>query len=75
MAHLADVVDRMLTRYVDWREDAAAVRDAYRCWAQASSGQGSWRFVAYMASLEQEESSATEYALALAEVGDSLQPN
>ena len=61
-------VYEMLSRYVDWHEDALAVADAYGRWSSAPEGQKSWRFSAYMAALEQEESSATSYGTAVAEL-------
>jgi hypothetical protein len=67
-----DVVDKLLARYVDWREDASAVADAYRGWCEAPAGEKTWRFSAYMAALDDEESSAKTYAVEVAEVERSL---
>ena len=57
----------MLDRYVEWREDAADVGAAYGGWSGAPAREREWRFLVYMAALEQEESAATSYA---AVVGD-----
>jgi hypothetical protein len=58
--------DGMLARYVDWREDTAAVADAYRRWSDAAGQDTGPRFSAYLAALDQEESSAASYADAVA---------
>jgi hypothetical protein len=58
----------MLASYVEWREDTAAAAEAYRRWSSAPPGEAAWRYSAYMAALEQEESSATRYAGALSDV-------
>ena len=68
----ADPVDEMLSRYVNWRENAAATADAYREWSQAPRAEIDWRFAAYLAALDLEESSADTYALAVADVQHSL---
>jgi hypothetical protein len=64
-ARRAPLVDAMLAAYVDWREDAAAAAEAYKRWSGAPRGEATWRYLAYMAGLEQEESSANRYAQAL----------
>jgi hypothetical protein len=69
----ARLVDDMLDRYVEWVEDAAAVADAYRRWSAAPAREGAWRFSAYMAALEQEESTARSYAVVVADVERWLQ--
>jgi hypothetical protein len=58
----------MLACYADWREDAIAVGDAYLRWSSAPRVQEPWRFSAYMAALDQEESSARSYRIAIAEL-------
>jgi hypothetical protein len=69
----ARLVDDMLDLYVDWREDAAAVADAYTRWSAAPARERAWRFSAYMAALEQEESTARSYAVVVADVDRWLQ--
>lgn len=65
---VGSLVREMLSRYVDWREDALAVADAYGRWSSAPRAQKPWRFSAYMAALDQEESSARSYRIAIAEL-------
>jgi hypothetical protein len=62
------LVDEMLDRYVEWREDAAAVSAAYGGWSGAPAREKGWRFSVYMAALEQEESAATSYAAVVEEL-------
>jgi hypothetical protein len=69
----ARLVDDMLDRYVEWREDAVAVAEAYRRWSGAPARERAWRFSAYMAALEQEESTARSYAVLVAGVNSWLQ--
>lgn len=66
------LVDAMLSRYITWREDAAAVTDAYRQWCEASVAESASRFSAYLAALDREESSARGYAVGVADVERSL---
>lgn len=70
----ARLVDEMFASYVDWREDADAVSDAYTRWSDAPRGERAWRFSAYLAALEQEQSAAKTYALAITDVVRSLHP-
>lgn len=70
---LGSLVDEMMDRYVEWREDAYAVTDAYTRWCGAPAGEEPWRFSVYMAALDQEESSAGSYGLAVGNVERSLQ--
>lgn len=68
------LVDEMLAHYIDWRRDAAAAAVAYRSWCEDTAGDGgASRFSAYMAALDQEESSAQAYAIAVTEVERALQ--
>jgi hypothetical protein len=62
----------MLAYYIDWRQDAAAVADAYSRWCFAPGGEEAPRFAAYMAALDREESSATNYAAVVREVERAL---
>jgi hypothetical protein len=62
------LVDELLACYIDWRHDAATVRDAYREWSAESGAQSPLRFAAYMAALDQEQASAERYALLLGKV-------
>jgi len=67
------LVDELLAYYIDWRRDAAAVTTAYREWSAASGAEGPLRFAAYMAALDQEQSSADRYAVVLSEVERALE--
>ena len=62
------LVDELLGYYIDWRHDAAAAAEAYSVWSTASRDDEALRFAAYIAALDQEESSALRYALVLREV-------
>ena len=62
------LVDELLAYYIDWRQDAAAVKRAYGQWTAASGAEEALRFAACMAALDQEEASAQRYALVLREV-------
>ena len=66
------LVDEMLAHYIDWRQDAAEVADAYSRWCVASGVEEGSRFSAYMAALDQEESSATRYGVVVGEVEHAL---
>jgi hypothetical protein len=66
------LVDEMLAHYIDWRQDAAAVADAYSRWCFAPGGEEAPRFSAYMAALDREESSAASYAVVVREVEHAL---
>lgn len=66
------LVDEMLAYYIDWRQDARAAAEAYGAWSCASSEDEERRFCAYMAALDQEESSASIYAAVVKEVQCAL---
>jgi hypothetical protein len=67
------LVDEMLAYYIDWRHDAAAAEDAYRLWSIAPTDEEALRYAAYVAALDQEESSAIRYALVFREVERAVQ--
>ena len=67
------LVEEILIYYIDWRHDAAAAADAYRRWSTAPADEAVLRFSAYMAALEQEEFSATAYAIVAREAERALQ--
>jgi hypothetical protein len=69
---VAGLVDEMLASYIDWREGAAAARDAYTRWCSAPAGEEDSMYSAYMAALDQEESAAARYAVVLEHVERSL---
>lgn len=65
-APLRRLRDEILDLYLDWREQAAAVEDAYESWAGAPAGEeGRW-FAVYLAAVDREEAAARSYADVLA---------
>jgi hypothetical protein len=58
--------DEIIDLYLDWREEATAVADAYALWADATAGDKAARFVAFTAAIDREEAAARSYADALA---------
>ena len=69
---MSRLVDEMLDRYVEWREDATAVDAAYLEWSGAPAHARAWRFSVYMAALEQEEAAANSYADVVGELDHRL---
>jgi hypothetical protein len=65
------LVDEAIEGYVRWREDCAAVRDAYSRWASVPREDRAGAFVAYTEALDREERSARAYALLIGRVIDS----
>jgi hypothetical protein len=53
---------RLLDSYLDWRQEAASVAQAYSRWVAAQGAEGGPRFSAYVAALDREEAAATAYA-------------
>jgi hypothetical protein len=47
--------------YVDWREESAALEEAYGRWSIASDADRALAFTAYTAALEREEQAAIVY--------------
>ena len=64
--------DEIIDLYLDWREEAAAVADAYALWADATGDERAGRFVAFTAAIDREEAAALSYAAAVAN-GERLQ--
>jgi hypothetical protein len=69
---MSGLLDDMVERYVEWREDADAVAEAYTQWSGARAREEEWRFSVYLASLELEESSAKSYAAVVTELDSRL---
>jgi hypothetical protein len=67
------LLDDLLDGYVDWRETARAVADAYARWSFASEPEHALRFAAYTATLDQEQKTASAYAAAVTDVERWLQ--
>jgi hypothetical protein len=68
-----DPVAEMMDRYASWRETASAASEAYADWRAAPRDEEAWRFTTYLAALDAEETSAGNYALAVADVASSLE--
>jgi hypothetical protein len=58
-----ELIEEMLDHFAEWREEVAAVREAYRLWCAAPSAERDLRFGVYLATLDQEEAAATMYAV------------
>jgi hypothetical protein len=56
------LLDDLLDGYVDWRESARAVAEAYARWSFACRPERAVRFAAYTATLDQEQKTAAAYA-------------
>ena len=67
------LLDDLLDGYVDWRESARAVADAYARWSFASGPERALRFAAYTATLDQEQKTASAYAEVVTDVERWLQ--
>jgi hypothetical protein len=65
-APLRRLRDEILDLYLDWREQAAAVADAYASWEGAPAGEEVRWFAVYLAALDREEAAARSYADVLA---------
>ena len=62
------MLDDLLDDYVDWRESARAVTDAYSRWSSASGRERGLLFAAYTATLDREQKTAAAYAEAVTDV-------
>jgi hypothetical protein len=56
------LVDEAIEAYVDWREECAAVWDAFERWENTPAVDAAAAFSAYGAALDREESAARAYA-------------
>jgi hypothetical protein len=56
--------------YLDWRDQCAAVSDAYRCWADAGEADAAPAWRAYEAALDREERASALYADLVRDVDD-----
>lgn len=72
VASMSRLVDEMLDRYAEWREDAYGVTEAYARWCGATGRDEEWRFFVYMAALELEEGSANTYAAVVTQLDSRL---
>jgi hypothetical protein len=58
----AQVVDRLIELYCEWRSECWAVRSAYELFAAAPVEDRALAYSAYLAALDREESAAVVYA-------------
>jgi hypothetical protein len=61
-ARQRQVADDVVQAYLEWREESAAVWDAYDRWASASTEDKLGAGAAYRAALDREEAAAKAYA-------------
>lgn len=61
----SQLADEAMDRYVDWREECAAVEAAYARWSKASPEASELPHAAYSAALDREQSAAGVYRRAL----------
>jgi hypothetical protein len=66
------LVDCMMDAYVDWREECAALEDAYDRWANADASDAELACAAYGAGLDREERASTRYAELVRGVNEEL---
>jgi hypothetical protein len=64
----AMLLDCLVDGYVEWRECARTVADAYARWSTASGPERALRFAAYIAALDQEQHAASAYGEAVSDV-------
>jgi len=60
------LLDEAIEAYIDWREECAAVRDAFARWASTPGVDAAAAFSAYRAALDREECASHAYAHLLA---------
>lgn len=65
---VAELVDRTLATYVEWRQTTDAVTDTYGRWCVAPAVEEAPRFAAYLAALDQEQAAAGVYAESISEL-------
>ncbi|HEY1514817.1 MAG TPA: hypothetical protein VGF91_00260 [Solirubrobacteraceae bacterium] len=58
----AELVDRLIELYCDWRAECWAVRSAYGQFTAASAEDRTLAYAAYRAALDREEAAADVYA-------------
>jgi hypothetical protein len=58
----AELIDEMLERYVDWREQCVAVAETYERWSNGSIDNRKLGFEVYKAALDLEEHASLIYA-------------
>jgi hypothetical protein len=69
------LVNAAMDAYLEWREQCAAVSDAYRRWADAGEVDVAPAWRAYEAALDREEHASALYADAVQHVGSCAAPD
>lgn len=62
------LADEAFEAWVDWREECAAVWDAFDRWADTPDVDAAFAFSAYRAALDREECASNAYAELLARI-------
>jgi hypothetical protein len=70
--HHRQMVDNALDSYLKWRQQCAAVWDAYGRWANATPEDKLSAYAAYQATLDREEAAANVYQTLVDRVSDLL---
>ena len=68
------MLDDAVLAYVQWREECAAVWNAYRWWESATTEDAVGAHAAYRAALDREEAAATVYAKLIDRIGYLAEP-
>jgi hypothetical protein len=66
----AELIDRLMDMYVEWREECVALWDAYETWKRTPAPDRTLAFAAYRAALDREEWASSVYA----DLVDRLRP-
>jgi len=74
IATCSRLVDEIIERYVDWREECAAVRASYQYWSSSEPAESRMAFAVYNAVLDREECAAAMYAGAIGSLERFLWP-
>ncbi len=69
-------VDALLDRYVEWRDECAAVHGAYQQWISSDRADHGLAYAAYRAALDREQKAAAVYQLIATQlVGPAREPH
>lgn len=65
----AEVIDRLIELYCDWREECAQVHATYERFSSAAADSRSLAFAAYTAALDREAAASRSYEVQVNRVG------
>jgi hypothetical protein len=68
----AELIDEMVERFVDWREQCIAVAESYERWSNGSIANRKLAFEVYKAALDLEEHASLIYAERVSRFEDQL---